>query len=260
MKRSETQSAKRLSTCRFMHVSWGIGPLGLIVLCFLFSLLVFDCRVGSAQSASVDPSAEAAVTAQADGQAAQEPTQFDAQRAFEHLKSICEIGPRVSASKWMKKQRDYLKEHFEELGGKFYTQPFRVRSPYNGKLVQLDNIIIQFHPERKKRLLICCHHDTRPFPDSDRFNPRGVFIGANDGASGVGLLCELGRHMQDLDGKFGVDFVFFDGEEFVIQRPRDQMFLGSTYFAQEYAAGKLKVNYPYGILVDMVADLSLIHI
>ena len=261
MKRTETQSAKRLTTCRFMHVSCGIVPSGLIVLCFLFSCLVFDCRVGSAQSASVDPSAEVAVSAtvpvQADGQAAQEPTQFDAQRAFEHLKSICEIGPRVSASKGMKKQRDYLKEHFEELGGKFYTQPFRVRSPYNGKLVQLDNIIIQFHPERKKRLLICCHHDTRPFPDSDRFNPRGVFIGANDGASGVGLLCELGRHMQDLDGKFGVDFVFFDGEEFVIQRPRDQMFLGSTYFAQEYAAGKLKVNYSYGILVDMVADKDL---
>ena len=185
-------------------------------------------------------------------------TKFDAKRAFEHLKSVCDIGPRVSASAGMKKQQKYLKKHFDSIEGAFfYTQPFRVRSPYTGKAVQLDNIIVQFHPKRKKRLLVCCHHDTRPFPDSDPINPRGVFLGANDGGSGVGLLCELGRHLQNMDGDYGVDLVFFDGEEFVIHRPRDRMFLGSTYFAQQYAAGKLKWKYQFGILVDMVADKDL---
>ena len=54
-----------------------------------------------------------------------------------------------------------------------------------------------------------------------------------------------------------MDLVFFDGEEFVIQRQRDPMFLGSTYFAQQYAEGKLDCKYVYGILVDMVADKDL---
>lgn len=234
---------------------------------FVAILIMLNSHVAQAQFASDEPvgpvakslgvATAPAVSIQDPKQVAKEPSQFDAQAAFEHLKAVCEIGPRVSASKGMKKQQKYIQDHFKDLGGSFHTQPFRVRSPYTGKFVQLDNIIIQFHPERKKRLLICCHHDTRPFPDSDRFKPRGVFIGANDGGSGVGLLCELGRHMQALEGDFGVDLVFFDGEEFVIQRQRDQMFLGSTYFAQQYAAGKYGWKYSYGILVDMVADKDL---
>ena len=63
--------------------------------------------------------------------------------------------------------------------------------------------------------------------------------------------------MQTLEGDFGVDFIFFDGEEFVIQRQRDPMFLGSTYFSNEYAAGKLIGNMNTAILVDMVADKDL---
>ena len=190
------------------------------------------------------------------------PSQFDQERAFQHLVSICEIGPRVSASPGMRKQQKYINayftKHFKPDGAKFYSQPFTVRSPYNlNRRVELQNIIIQFHPERKKRLLLCCHHDTRPFADADRANPRAKFIGANDGASGVALLLEMGMHLQEMDGTLGVDLIFFDGEEFVIQRQRDPMFLGSTHFSNEYAAGKIGWKYEYGLLVDMIGDKDL---
>ena len=188
---------------------------------------------------------------------ATQPSQFDAESAFAHLEAICDIGPRVSGSRGMKKQQVYIQKHFRKIGGRVLTQAFKVRSPYNGNWVQLHNIIVQWHPERKKRLLICCHHDTRPFADSDPRNPRAKFLGANDGGSGVALLCELGNHMQSMEGDFGVDFIFFDGEEFVIQRQRDPMFLGSTHFSNEYATGKVGWKYEYGILVDMVADKDL---
>ena len=263
---TETVSSLRRTLKVRQAIRFDARRFELFVLCLVVSILmVFDCCVAQAQSSSVKPagqSPEAANTATGSIQGAgdtteKKPSQFDAQAAFEHLKKVCEIGPRVSASKGMKKQQKYIEDHFKAIGGSFYTQPFRVRSPYTGKFVQLDNIIVQYHPKRKKRLLVSCHYDTRPFPDSDRFNPRGVFIGANDGGSGVGLLCELGRHLQAMEGDFGVDLVFFDGEEFVIQRQRDQMFLGSTYFAQQYAAGKFNWKYSYGILVDMVADKDL---
>lgn len=184
-------------------------------------------------------------------------SKFDEKAAFGYLQEICKIGPRPSASPGMRKQQLYLQKHFQEIGGEFLSQKFQARSPYSGKLVELHNLIVRWHPKRTKRLLICCHHDTRPFADSDPRDPRARFIGANDGGSGVALLCELGKHMEALDGEYGVDFIFFDGEEFVIQRQRDPLFLGSTYFAQQYAAGAVGWRYDQAVLVDMVGDKEL---
>lgn len=184
-------------------------------------------------------------------------TEFDGEAAFEFLRRAVAIGPRISATAGMARQQEWLTEHFEALGATVRKQPFRVRHPHLGTEVELSNLIVRFHPERQRRLLICCHYDTRPFPDRDPRNPQGVFLGANDGASGVGLLCELGRHVPDLEGQFGIDFVFFDGEEFVFVHRRDPMFLGSQYFAEQYAAGQWDVRYTYGVLVDMVGDADL---
>lgn len=212
---------------------------------------------GSSQTQPIQPPVIQAGNATPQGKpVATTQSQFDQVAAFQYLVDICKIGPRVSASSGMRKQQKMLEKHFKNLDCKIYNQPFKIRSPFNNKFVQLHNIIIQFHPERKRRLLISCHHDTRPLPDSDPVNPRGRFIGANDGASGVALLMELGKHMEKLDGEFGVDFIFFDGEEFVIQQ-RGQMFMGSTYFSNQYQAGKVAWKYEYGILVDMVADKDL---
>ena len=184
-------------------------------------------------------------------------SEFDGKRSFGYLADVCKIGPRPSASKGMAKQKKYIQTHFESIGGQFFQQEFIAQSPYSGKNVKLHNLLIRWHPERTRRILICCHHDTRPFADADKRNPRAKFIGANDGGSGVALLCELGHHIESLDGVYGIDFVFFDGEEFVIQRPRDRMFLGSTFFAEQYSRGIPKWRYECAVLVDMVADKDL---
>ena len=189
--------------------------------------------------------------------AAQESSQFQAERAFGYLKSVCEIGPRISGQPGMFKQQEALKKHFEDLDAKVAFQRFNVKDPLGNGRVNLANLIVRWHPDREKRILLCCHYDTRPFPDSDRTNPRGRFIGANDGGSGVALLAELGHHVGTLEGDYGVDFVFFDGEEFVYDRRRDAMFLGSTWFAQQYADNKFDVRYEFGILVDMIGDKDL---
>jgi len=182
---------------------------------------------------------------------------FDQQAAYNALCSICDIGPRVSGTDGMRQQQKLIVEYFRKLDGEAYNQLFQVRHPLDGSQVSMNNLCIRWHPDRKKRILICCHYDTRPFPDRDPVNPRGVFLGANDGASGVGLLAELGRHLSSMEGKWGVDFVFFDGEELVYVAGRDQMFLGSQYFAQQYAARNWDVKYQYGVLVDMIGDKDL---
>jgi Zn-dependent M28 family amino/carboxypeptidase len=123
--------------------------------------------------------------------------------------------------------------------------------------VEVANLIVQWHPERKRRVLIATHYDTRPFPDNDLRDPRGEFIGANDGGSGTALLCQLGKHMPDLPGEIGVDFVLFDAEEFVFDQRNAEYFIGSTYFAKDYAAKPPGYRYEYGVLLDMIGDANL---
>lgn len=182
---------------------------------------------------------------------------FNGDRAYQYLKDICAIGPRVSATEGMARQQAYLKTHFEKLGGKVSLQQFPARHPQTGQQVQLANLIVEWHPDRKERVLLCAHYDTRPFPDQDPIDRRGQFVGANDGASGTALLCELGNMMSDLKTSVGVDFILFDGEELVYDGNRDPYFLGSEHFAREYVVKPPTHRYRAGVLLDMVGDTQL---
>lgn len=181
---------------------------------------------------------------------------FGGERAFEYLQSLCALGPRPSGSAAMQAQQQLLTDHFEKLGGKVRRQEFRVRHPLTGEPVSMANLIVKWHPERKERILLCAHYDTRPYPDRDPRNPRGTFVGANDGASGTAILMELAHQMAKLPGNVGVDFVLFDGEEFVFQEG-DPYFIGSEYFAADYVNNKPKHRYRWGVLLDLVGDADL---
>jgi hypothetical protein len=182
---------------------------------------------------------------------------FDGQQAYKNLEAIVDLGPRTSGSAGMLAQQKLLIDHFQNLGGKVKLQRFRIRHPRDGSEVRMANLMVSWHPERKERILICAHYDTRPYPDQDRVNPRGLFVGANDGASGPALLMELAQHVRELPGELGVDFVLFDGEEFVFNDNTDIYFLGSEYFARQYAAKQLDAKYRWAVLVDMIADADL---
>jgi glutaminyl-peptide cyclotransferase len=183
---------------------------------------------------------------------------FDGRRAYAYLNEICALGSRTSDTRGMHAQQKMLAEHFKKLGAKVRFQKFRIRHPSTGEPVSMANLIVEWHPERRERILLCTHYDTRPFADQDLRNPRGAFIGANDGASGTALLMELGRHMADLKGPMGVDFVFFDGEEFIFEDRRDPYFIGSEYFATAYANARSRpYDYRWAVLLDMVGDADL---
>lgn len=182
---------------------------------------------------------------------------FSGERAFAHLEAICELGPRPSGSPGMLKQRAMIVRHFEELGAAVVRQPFRIRDRRTGEAVAMENLIVTFHPQRNERVMLCAHYDTRPFPDRDPVDPEGKFIGANDGASGVAVLMELGQFMPSLSGDLGVDFVFFDAEEYVVGR-RDPYCLGSIHFARRYVSNPPRHVYRWGVLLDMVGDENLL--
>lgn len=166
----------------------------------------------------------------------------------------------MSGSPGMKAQQEMLRKHFEELGGKVSLQRFRAPNPLEGPPVEMANLIVEWHPERKERILLCAHYDTRPLPDRDPDPVRrreGVFLGANDGASGVAVLMELAHLIAELEGPVGVDFALFDGEELVYVEGRDPYCFGSTWFAQQYVQNPPSHRYRWGVLLDMVGDRDL---
>lgn len=182
---------------------------------------------------------------------------FDGEKAYQHLKDICDLGPRISGSPAMQKQQQMIEDHLTKHGATVVKQSWEVRHPETGQPVTLTNLFGRFHPERTERILLCCHYDTRPYADEDPENPKAPFLGANDGASGAAALMELSRHLADLDTKYGIDVVFLDAEEFIFDKERDPFFLGSTYLAQRYRSADIDFRYKWGILLDMVGDKDL---
>ncbi len=116
-------------------------------------------------------------------------------------------------------------------------------------------MVVSWYPERKNRVILCSHYDTRPIADQEP-NPRDwrrPFISANDGGSGVALMMELAHYMKDLKTHVGVDFVFFDGEEFVFDHTATMItFFGSRQFAKLYREQRRGPKYNAAILLDMV--------
>jgi hypothetical protein len=179
---------------------------------------------------------------------------FSGKRAMEYLEAICKIGPRQSGTEGMKRQQLLIEKHFKALGARVSYQRFVARQKSKPKPVAMANMIVSFRPERSRRAILCSHYDTRPIADQEP-NPRrwnDPFLSANDGGSGIALLMELGNHMKDLDTTVGVDFVFFDGEEYVFDKD-DTYFFGSEHFAAEYRKAKKKTTYTGALLLDMIA-------
>ena len=62
--------------------------------------------------------------------------------------------------------------------------------------------------------MLCAHWDTRPFADRDSLNTTKPILGANDGASGVGVLLEIARIIAIDSLDLCVEFIFFDVEDY----------------------------------------------
>ena len=190
---------------------------------------------------------------------------FDGKAAWDYLKALCDIGNRPSGSEGMLKQQKFLEEHFKKCGGAVEYQRFRFPHPEKGEAVPVDgaNLIVRWKPERKERILLCAHYDTLPIPLLDPPGSTEPFLGANDNAGGVALLMELAKKLPEMlekkQTRYGVDIVMLDAEEFMFH-PRGRFFIGSEYFAKEYAAKTPKergYTYTCAVLLDMISQYGL---
>jgi glutaminyl-peptide cyclotransferase len=225
------------------------GGIALVVL----AALVVGVFVMRPWNGNAEPPRKIADTFASDREVPPEPAAFDGKRAMGYLEALCKIGPRISGTDGMKKQQDMLEKHFKDRGAQIEWQRFTATQRSTRQDVAMANLIASWHPERERRVILCSHYDTRPHADEehDAAHWRQPFLSANDGGSGVALLMELAHHMKDLKLKVGVDFVLFDGEEYVFDKD-DKYFFGSEHFGREYRRARGKKFYGGAVLLDMV--------
>ncbi len=175
---------------------------------------------------------------------------FNADSAYFFVQEQVDYGPRVPNTTSHIAAGDQIISRLGAYGAKVSIQSFEATT-YDGVTLQLRNIMGSYNPEAKKRILLAAHWDTRPWASKDKEDSKARFDGANDGASGVGVLLEIARNLQGSTSlAVGVDLLFFDGEDWGEEGSgaAETWCLGSQYWAKNkngYAAY-------YGILLDMV--------
>ncbi len=165
---------------------------------------------------------------------------FDGQKAYEHVVAQCALGPRPVGSDESRQAAEYISSALEKLGWVVEVQELTYRG------VPARNVIAS--RGSGPLVILGAHYDTRSVANRDPVDPTQPVLGANDGASGVGVLLELARALDLRDGSVQVWLAFFDAE--------DQgdingwpFSVGATYMAQHLSAKPEAV-----VVVDMVGD------
>lgn len=183
---------------------------------------------------------------------------FNADSAYVYIQKQVEFGPRVPNTPEHDSCRQWLVGELQEYGFEVIEQTGIVIT-WDEKQLNMTNIIGQWNADAEERILLAAHWDTRPYADRDTVDQYVPIDGANDGASGVGVLLEIARQISLSDPGYGVDIIFFDAEDYgtfegKVYESVNQMLndwcLGSQYWAKNQPIANY--NPKYGILLDMV--------
>ena len=192
---------------------------------------------------------------------------FSADSAYTYVEQQLAFGARVPGTKAHEACGDWLVSELARHGAQVKNQHGTMIN-YAGKPQAIRNIVASLEGNTSNAILLCAHWDCRPWSDEEelyenRFEP---VMGANDGASGVGVILEMVRQMaiRKSKGEFvpTAQVVFFDCEDMgtpshFTGSQRDHTWcLGSQFWAQEYKIQNTKYKIQYGILLDMVGDPS----
>jgi len=182
---------------------------------------------------------------------------FSGDSALAFVVRQCDFGPRVPNTEAHTRCGDYIAAKFRSYGLEV-TEQKAVLTAWDGTKLNNRNIIAAYKPERKERVVLCAHWDSRPWADADPDSAkhRLPVMAANDGASGVAVLLEVARQLSRLNPAVGVDLICFDCEDYGLpywgetSGEEEGWCLGSEYWSRNpHVAGYAA---RFGILLDMV--------
>lgn len=215
---------------------------------FLFSVSCNSCQ--SQKNAGKETAAMAYTQVSPD---------FDADSAYGYVQKQVSFGARVPSTPAHDACGDYLSAQLAAFGARVTEQKAHV-THYNGQNILIRNIIGSYQPEKENRILLFAHWDSRPFADqeTDPEKQKQPVLGADDGASGVGVLLEVARQLQQKPANVGIDIIFFDLEDWGQAEfdknyvPGDWWCVGSRYWSENPHVPGYKAS--FGLLLDMVGD------
>ncbi len=173
---------------------------------------------------------------------------FDAARSFSDLETVVAFGARPSGSENLARTRDYIVSELENAGLDPQLDMFVAQTPI-GEIDMANVRAIRRGEAGNGAIAVAGHYDTKRFDFS--------FLGANDGGSSTAVVLELARITAGLDLEHDLEFIFFDGEEAVLDwTPTDSVY-GSRYdIARRFEEGTLQ-DLKALVLVDMIGDRDL---
>ncbi len=218
----------------------------------LFVLLLAGCAAAPKKQASANVVPEVA---------------FSGDSAYAYVAGQVACGPRVPGTDAHHDCVQYIGGTLQRLGAMVEIQTGEMQR-FDGQLQRVANICARLEADsgytERPAILLCAHYDSRPWADQEedydqRMNP---IPGANDGASGVGVLIEVARQWPLLKlRKQPVEIVLFDCEDmgtptFYTGHERTHTWcLGAQLWARLTAKSQQPTaKYAYGILLDMVGD------
>jgi len=170
-------------------------------------------------------------------------------RIMQDVENISTV--RVSGTKEIVVVRDYIVKSFQDTKFKVELDKFVDKTPFGEK--EFANIIASYNPKGKKTLLLAAHYDSKYFPDPNDF------VGATDSAVSCGILLDLARTLNSQlspEMEYGLQIVFFDGEEaFVEWKDNDSLF-GARHLAEKWTKQESAAS-NYMVKISMNSNIGL---
>ena len=171
--------------------------------------------------------------------------------AYAYVGKQVAFGPRVPGSQAHRLCGDWLSAKLKGFGAEVTEQTADLTA-FDGTRIPMRNIFARINPEAEKRILLLAHWDCRPWADHDP-NPENrtqPVDGANDGASGTGVLLELARIFADSHTSTGIDILLCDAEDWGEESNDESWALGARHFASNPPVNGYMPS--AAILLDMV--------
>lgn len=175
---------------------------------------------------------------------------FSKDSAYLYVEQQVAFGPRVPGTDAHQATREWLVAKLKSTGASVKEQTFNAKTSTIGE-VRAANIIASFNPTYARRVVLAAHWDTRYVADEDDTDADKPHDGADDGGSGVGILLEIARLLNENPIPIGVDIILFDAEDQGSTSGGSESWcLGSQYWSKNPHVQSYRAE--YGILLDMV--------
>ncbi len=133
--------------------------------------------------------------------------------ARSHIEAIAdEIGPRPTGTETESQAAQYIANKLKELGYTPETQSFTAVT--KSGIVHSANVMTVKPGQSPKEIIVGAHYDSVQ-----------IGTGADDNASGVGVLLEVAERIKDIPTPYTIRFVLFGAEEVGLE--------GSKYYASQ---------------------------